>query len=28
LFPKLPFDDCIESVAKLGNNKSVQVLLI
>ncbi|XP_046438773.1 TIMELESS-interacting protein-like [Daphnia pulex] len=27
LFPKLPFDDCIESVAKLGNNKSVQVYM-
>lgn len=25
LFPKLPFDDCIEQVAKLGNNRSVQV---
>ena len=25
LFPKLPFDDCVENVAKLGNTKSVQV---
>ena len=26
LFPKLPFDDCVEQIAKLGNNRSVQVL--
>lgn len=25
-FPKLPFDDCVDSVAKLGNTKLVQVL--
>nr|CAG4641932.1 EOG090X0AVC [Eurycercus lamellatus] len=27
LFPKLPFDDCIERVEKLGNNRSVQVFM-
>ncbi|XP_057371981.1 TIMELESS-interacting protein-like [Daphnia carinata] len=27
LFPKLPFDDCVESVAKLGNTKHVQVYM-
>lgn len=25
LFPKLSFDDCVEQVAKLGNNRSIQV---
>nr|CAG4647290.1 EOG090X0AVC [Megafenestra aurita] len=25
LFPKLSFDDCVEQVAKLGNNRTVQV---
>nr|CAG4637250.1 EOG090X0AVC [Ceriodaphnia reticulata] len=27
LFPKLPFDDCVEQIAKLGNNRLVQVHL-
>lgn len=25
LFPKLPFNDCVEQVAKIGNNRLVQV---
>lgn len=28
LFPKLSFDDCVEQVAKLGNNRTVQVSIV
>lgn len=28
LFPKLSFDDCIERVEKLGNNRYVQVMTV